>query len=166
MELQKQFVHNWYLPCCQFMETCCHVSFIQNNTYWCLITDLLSIRPLETNYSIPAKLPWIFPGAPLKINGASGNIQGNLMDMLQWNQNQNTQIFYQEDTLENDSYLFSFTILLWFCRQHYGFVCWLEFYRSLFLRIYLTGNRNCSIGLGSGSVPNRYEPSRGPMKHQ
>ena len=28
--------------------------------------------------NIPVKLPWIFPGAPLKINGASGNIQGNL----------------------------------------------------------------------------------------
>ena len=25
-----------------------------------------------------AKLPWIFPGAPLKINGALGNIPGNL----------------------------------------------------------------------------------------
>ena len=24
------------------------------------------------------KLPWIFPGAPLKVNGAPGNIQGNL----------------------------------------------------------------------------------------
>ena len=22
-------------------------------------------------------LPWIFPGAPLKVNGAPGNIQGN-----------------------------------------------------------------------------------------
>ena len=28
-------------------------------------------------WSIPVKLPWIFPGAPLKINGAPGNIQGN-----------------------------------------------------------------------------------------
>ena len=25
-----------------------------------------------------SRLPWIFPGVPLKINGASGNIQGNL----------------------------------------------------------------------------------------
>ena len=31
---------------------------------------------------IPVKLPWIFPGAPLKINGAPGNIQGNLTGMI------------------------------------------------------------------------------------
>ena len=30
---------------------------------------------------IPVKLPWIFPAAPLKINGAPGNIQGNLTAM-------------------------------------------------------------------------------------
>ena len=30
---------------------------------------------------IAAKLPWIFPGARLKINGASGNGQGNLTGM-------------------------------------------------------------------------------------
>ena len=28
---------------------------------------------------IPVKLAWIFPGAPLKINGAPGNIQTNLI---------------------------------------------------------------------------------------
>ena len=27
---------------------------------------------------IPVKSPWIFPGAPLKVNGPPGNIQGNL----------------------------------------------------------------------------------------
>ena len=32
---------------------------------------------------IPVKLPWIFPGAPLKINGAPGNIQGNLTALLE-----------------------------------------------------------------------------------
>ena len=31
---------------------------------------------------IPVKIPWIFPGAPLKINGAPGNIQGNLAGMI------------------------------------------------------------------------------------
>ena len=30
---------------------------------------------------IPVKLPWIFPGAPLKINGAPRNIQDNLTVM-------------------------------------------------------------------------------------
>ena len=30
---------------------------------------------------MPAKLPWIFPGAPLHFNGAPGNIQGNLTAM-------------------------------------------------------------------------------------
>ena len=29
----------------------------------------------------PIELPWIFPGAPLKINGAPGNIQGNSTGM-------------------------------------------------------------------------------------
>ena len=33
-------------------------------------------------YSIPVKLPWIFPGAPLVINGASGNVLGNLTPLL------------------------------------------------------------------------------------
>ena len=35
---------------------------------------------------IPVKLPWIFPGAPLKINGAPGNIRSNLTGMkcTQW----------------------------------------------------------------------------------
>ena len=41
-----------------------------------------SIRIPGGNYGIIAvKLPWIFPGAPLKINGAPGNIQGNLTAM-------------------------------------------------------------------------------------
>ena len=31
IRLVRQFAHNWYLPCCQYMETCSHVSFIQNN---------------------------------------------------------------------------------------------------------------------------------------
>ena len=31
--------------------------------------------------TILVQLPWIFPGAPLKINGAPGNIQGNLTGM-------------------------------------------------------------------------------------
>ena len=31
---------------------------------------------------IPVKLPWIFRGAPLKFNGAPGNIQGNLTGMI------------------------------------------------------------------------------------
>ena len=30
---------------------------------------------------IPVKLPWIFPGAPLSFNGASGNIQSNFTVM-------------------------------------------------------------------------------------
>ena len=29
MYAMKQFGHNWYLPCCQCMETCSYVSFIQ-----------------------------------------------------------------------------------------------------------------------------------------
>ena len=32
-------------------------------------------------YTIPVKLPWIFPGAPLKVNGVPGNIQGNVTGM-------------------------------------------------------------------------------------
>ena len=31
---------------------------------------------------IPVKLPWIFPGAPLKINRVPGNIQGHLTGMV------------------------------------------------------------------------------------
>ena len=31
---------------------------------------------------IPGKLPWIFPGAPLEVTGAPGNIQGNLTALL------------------------------------------------------------------------------------
>ena len=36
--------------------------------------------------NIPVKLSWIFPGAPLKVNGAAGNIQGtcNLTALWQW----------------------------------------------------------------------------------
>ena len=34
------------------------------------------MKPMTKN--IRVKLPWIFPGAPLKINGAPRKIQGNL----------------------------------------------------------------------------------------
>ena len=32
-------------------------------------------------FDTPVKLSWIFPGAPLKINGSPGNIQGDLTGM-------------------------------------------------------------------------------------
>ena len=32
----------------------------------------------QIRWSIPVKLPWIFPGVPLNFDGAPGNIQGNL----------------------------------------------------------------------------------------
>ena len=38
-------------------------------------------RRRSFDISIPVKLPWIFPGAPLKFNGAPGKIQGNLTAM-------------------------------------------------------------------------------------
>ena len=50
-----------------------------------LVTHILSISgklalrvmPQNPGY-FQSRLPWIFPGTPLKINGAPGNIQGNL----------------------------------------------------------------------------------------
>ena len=38
---------------------------------------------------IAFKLPRIFPGAPLTVNGAPGNSQGNLTGMVIWKPKQN-----------------------------------------------------------------------------
>ena len=38
---------------------------------------------LTVGVSVPLKLPWIFPGAPLTFNRAPENIQGNLIGMSQ-----------------------------------------------------------------------------------
>ena len=40
---------------------------------------------LSRDGSITVKLPWIFPGAPLNLNGAPGNIQGNLTGIWKFN---------------------------------------------------------------------------------
>ena len=47
-------------------------------------TKILSYDlPKSRNFAkiLPVQLPWIFSGVPLKVNGASGNIQGNLTAM-------------------------------------------------------------------------------------
>ena len=51
---------------------------------------------LEQRYknTIPVKLPWIFPGAPLKVNEAPGNIQGNLTGTKHLHQNVYMQSSY------------------------------------------------------------------------
>ena len=54
--------------------------------YWCTFPRFLffvgnNIGGGSYRVYLP-RLPWIFPGAPLKINGAPGNIQGNLTGML------------------------------------------------------------------------------------
>ena len=64
----KQFVHNWYMPCCQCTETCC-VSFLQNNTLviprhcqdqWCL----KSTTPPKIKYGT-TRPQWVLNGCGL-----------------------------------------------------------------------------------------------------
>ena len=48
-----------------------------NRTSGALFTRLTLCRVSFFFFSIPVKLPGIFPGPPLEVNGAPGNIQGN-----------------------------------------------------------------------------------------
>ena len=69
------FSKTWLIVFC---EQCSLAVFAIDYSYLALIGELCSICK-------SVKLPWIFPRAPLKINGAPGNIQGNLTGMyLVW----------------------------------------------------------------------------------
>ena len=46
------------------------------------VTDGKYLLAKRQDFCIPVKLPLIFPGARLKINGVPGNIQGNLTDKI------------------------------------------------------------------------------------
>ena len=80
----------WLWPDCHINHI--NLEYTHNNT---VITQAICSRevdepmlsfssPDSTSHSYnalmhtPSSLPWIFPGAPSKINGAPGNIQGNL----------------------------------------------------------------------------------------
>ena len=44
-QIMKHFAHNWNLPCCQRVETCSYVYYIQNNL--CVILVSLKIKELQ-----------------------------------------------------------------------------------------------------------------------
>ena len=45
---------------------------------------MIGVCVLACPFPYLSRLPWIFPGAPLKVNGASGNIQDNLTALRFW----------------------------------------------------------------------------------
>ena len=51
--------------------------YLSHEQYWPCYTSITLVFPVWIHAYLP-RLPWIFPGAPLTYNGASGNIQGNL----------------------------------------------------------------------------------------
>ena len=62
------------------------------HTCWICLRKHKCIATCSITYL--SKLPWIFPGAPLEINGAPGNIQGNLTGMLSWTDTETSQIHW------------------------------------------------------------------------
>ena len=50
-------------------------------TWYILYLYYFTLNKSCLSLSLPVKLPWIFPGAPLKFNGAPGNIQCNWTGM-------------------------------------------------------------------------------------
>ena len=69
-------------------------------------TKILSYDlPKSRNFAkiLPVQLPWIFSGAPLKVNGASGNIQGNLTAIYARSGSKISQYPFPADTRRNNN---------------------------------------------------------------
>ena len=65
-----------------YMLTNCIIRYVPRGGYiHCAVISESGLLSYYFNRAV--KLPWIFPGAPLKVNGAPGNIQGNLTALLQ-----------------------------------------------------------------------------------
>ena len=79
---------NTAVLCAKFQNDTTALNIVTDERYFtqrCLQADFdnhndRQVGPImiEIAINIPVKLPWIFPGAPLKFNGATENIKGNL----------------------------------------------------------------------------------------
>ena len=84
--------HRWFFFCRKADALCSKYSIIctmklpilpislSHMTVWIFFENCRTSTQFTLH--MPVKLPWIFPGAPLKINGAPKNIQGNLTGIL------------------------------------------------------------------------------------